>query len=471
MTSFRQVLTVVTLAFATYCSSTAAAGNKYPIILVHGFAGWAREELGGMKYWGGFHGNWQQDLNNEGYDVRTAVVGPFSSNWDRACELYAYIKGGQVNYGKNHAKTHGHSETGRTYPGLFPEWGTVVNGEVQKVHIIAHSMGGQTARMLAQLLEHGTEGAAIQEDGSSSELFIGGKNWIHSITTVASPNQGTLLANMMDTFGKTVENMVGAIVGTLDVFGGGATKLFDAKLDQWGLAPRANGEKIQTYMRRVFESPVVKAGSKDLCIYSLSAAGAKEENKWVKTLPDIFYYSVSNSDTFRLFNIELPRSLSMLLPLQPLSVFLGSTYAISHGFSKDWQRNDGVVNTESMKSDGIGELVEGVSQSKTGRWQHVGLFNTLDHEGVVGVKFGKNAYDVYKGQARVLYELPATSATRRNLRTGPIVHDHSEEVTRHLATAFEAINASNQGNDAELLCASPPNEEIRSLCEQHFRSL
>ncbi|TKI08462.1 lipase, partial [Bacillus wiedmannii] len=29
--------------------------NNYPIILVNGFAGWGREEMLGVKYWGGVH--------------------------------------------------------------------------------------------------------------------------------------------------------------------------------------------------------------------------------------------------------------------------------------------------------------------------------------------------------------------------------------------------------------------------------
>lgn len=36
--------------------------NNYPIILVNGFAGWGREEMLGVKYWGGVH-DIQEDLN------------------------------------------------------------------------------------------------------------------------------------------------------------------------------------------------------------------------------------------------------------------------------------------------------------------------------------------------------------------------------------------------------------------------
>ncbi|TYZ66215.1 hypothetical protein PybrP1_011866, partial [[Pythium] brassicae (nom. inval.)] len=62
------------------------AQNKYPIVLVHGFSGWGRDELLGLKYWGGIQGDLQEQLKAQGYTVYTAAVGPFSSNWDRACE-------------------------------------------------------------------------------------------------------------------------------------------------------------------------------------------------------------------------------------------------------------------------------------------------------------------------------------------------------------------------------------------------
>ncbi len=78
-------------------------GNNYPIVLVHGFMGFGRDELLGYKYWGGVV-DLQEKLNASGHETYTATVGPVSSNWDRACELYAYIVGGTVDYGEAHAK-------------------------------------------------------------------------------------------------------------------------------------------------------------------------------------------------------------------------------------------------------------------------------------------------------------------------------------------------------------------------------
>lgn len=55
--------------------------------------------------------DYQERLGKEGHDVRTAVVGPISSNWDRACELYAYLKGGRVDYGEAHAARFRHQRS------------------------------------------------------------------------------------------------------------------------------------------------------------------------------------------------------------------------------------------------------------------------------------------------------------------------------------------------------------------------
>jgi len=200
-----QILLAIATLLSIACNTVSGdvASNKYPIVLVHGFLGWGRTEMLGFKYWGGVQGDLESQLKQQGYEVYTATVGPISSNWDRACELYAQIKGGRVDYGAKHSSTHGHSRYGREFPGLYKQWGSVVNGDVQKIHLIGHSMGGQTIRMMAQLLSSGSKGAPVEEPAASdlSPLFAGGCNWVRSVTTVSAPNQGTNLANGISEIG------------------------------------------------------------------------------------------------------------------------------------------------------------------------------------------------------------------------------------------------------------------------------
>ncbi|NQU28190.1 MAG: lipase, partial [Candidatus Marinimicrobia bacterium] len=156
------------------------AENDYPIILVHGFLGWGSDEMGGYKYWGGKN-DLVAHLNSLGYTVYVATVGPVSSNWDRAVELYYCIKGGQVDYGKSHADCFGivQKPVGKTYPGLYPEWDAE-----HPVHLIGHSMGGQTARMLQFLLVNDfylDTGYSVPEE--SFLLGQDSEGWVKSIST------------------------------------------------------------------------------------------------------------------------------------------------------------------------------------------------------------------------------------------------------------------------------------------------
>jgi len=119
------------------------AQNNYPIVLIHGFMGWGEDEMGGYNYWGGRE-DYAQILRDEGHTVFTVSIGPVSSNWERAIEVYTQLKGGQVDYGKAHAGKFNivQKPKGKSYQAIYPEW-----DEEHPVHLIGHSMGGQTWQM------------------------------------------------------------------------------------------------------------------------------------------------------------------------------------------------------------------------------------------------------------------------------------------------------------------------------------
>ena len=99
----------------------------------------------------------ESELKNAGFEVYTVSVGPISPSWDRAIEAFYQIKGGQVDYGSNKTKEYGiiQKPKSKKYEGLYPQW----DGK-HPIHIISHSQGGQTARMLELLLKesYGEEG-------------------------------------------------------------------------------------------------------------------------------------------------------------------------------------------------------------------------------------------------------------------------------------------------------------------------
>jgi hypothetical protein len=61
---------------------------------VPGFSGWGPPLLGAVNYWGGVE-DLPRMLRDEGYTVIIATIAPISSNWERACELYAQLTAGR----------------------------------------------------------------------------------------------------------------------------------------------------------------------------------------------------------------------------------------------------------------------------------------------------------------------------------------------------------------------------------------
>ena len=98
--------------------------------------------------------------------------------------VYHQLKGGQVDYGANHSKKYGliQKPSDKIYKGLYMEWGSN-----NPVHLVGHSMGGQTARMLQYLLENEIfidDSLGFTED--SDLLGKSKEGWVSSITSLAT---------------------------------------------------------------------------------------------------------------------------------------------------------------------------------------------------------------------------------------------------------------------------------------------
>ena len=379
----------------------AHAANTYPVILVHGFAGFGRDEMLGYKYWGGFT-DLEAQLQSRYPDqlVKTAVVGPFSSNWDRAVELYYQIKGGCVDYGAAHSQTHGHLRrpedfygNGRTcYPGLYPQWDAA-----HPVHFVSHSMGGQTARMLVQLL---ADNGAPANPG----LFPSGTNtsWVKSVTTIATPNDGTTLAYRVVDWVPFVQQLVTGIAG---VTSNVSTKLYDFKMDQWQIGPQGNGEGFIDYIDRVMNSPLWKNGVVDLSPYDLAPVGAMVENDWVKDHSNVYYFSVSTDSSYKgwVTGWSYPNLDTNLLIFALVGPgWMGNYVPDGRPFPpvnhQSWWPNDGVVNTVSHRAptwamNGAGQIyarpvtvrdISGGGAPQPGAWNWKGKMGGFDHFDVIG---------------------------------------------------------------------------------------
>ena len=385
------------------------ADNDYPLVLVHGFTGWGRDELLGFKYWGGFE-DLQAILDRAGHRTHTGVVGPLASNWDRACELYAYLKGGTVDYGHAHAAAHGHARYGRTFPSLYPGWGAAdANGQLRKVHLVGHSQGGQTVRVLAALLAQGDpEERAATPTAELSPLFQGGKSWVHSVTTLAAPHDGTSIAangNQLLPFVRKTLLGLAALVGVRP-----DELPYDFKLDQWGLR-RESGESFDAYLARVERSPIWH--SRDISGWDLSPDGAKELNRLFPAQPNVYYFSWATSATVPIWpsRHQVPRP-TLLPQLWITALFIGAYTRDEPGYvhiDASWWENDGLVNTRSMAGptlDSPDRIAPYGGSPQRGAWNYRGVLAGWDHLDIVGIGTVRDVRDWYLSLARSLADLP-----------------------------------------------------------------
>lgn len=381
-------------------------GNDYPLVLVHGLTGWGRDELGGVKYWGGLK-DIEENLNETGHRTYTATVGPVSSNYDRALELYYYIKGGIVDYGAAHAKKYGHNRFGRTYPGIYSQW-----DQNHKIHLVGHSMGGQTARTLVELLKNGAEAERKHyrehpEDGLSP-LFQGRKDWVHSVTTLGTPHNGSTFADEQR-LGPLIQEMV---LQAASVSGASLETLtYDYKLNHWGLR-REPGESFLSYAERVSHSPIWD--SEDISLHDLTTWGAAKINQWVKTHHDVYYFSYTGKATYqdRLTGRSIPR-LSMNPLMRSASFYIGSYKRNSPEpiIDETWWPNDGVVSVISAQYPFGHPYKRYDGNIQRGVWNHFPVHSGWDHFDLIGIggadNIGlKDLYRLYHELANNLHHLP-----------------------------------------------------------------
>lgn len=393
MLMFRRALAACSIVLCSLLlAPSALAAESDTVVFIHGFLGWGRDEMLGLKYWGGPGRDFQEDLLERGVPAVTVAVGPVSSNWDRAVETYHQLHGGCVDYGAAHAAQHRHTRYGRCYEPLMTHWDAE-----HKINIIAHSQGGQTARVLAHLLAEGSSAERAISGNAVSALFTGGKDWVRSVTTLSSPHLGTTLTKgvYLASF-DLAEHLVGLVAAGS---GAASSALYDFKLDQWGLR-RNDGETFASYLGRVKNSPILQAGhTRDLSSWDLSPEGAAELNGWVRNQAGVYYFSLSTASTWTsLFSgVAYPKATSATI-LSPGALWMGS-YRNLHPAAGEiridgnWATNDAVVNTISMVAP-TGSTVRRASDApQRGTWTNLGLWDGWDHMDIIGHTWDFNPLD------------------------------------------------------------------------------
>ncbi|OQR87389.1 hypothetical protein ACHHYP_08900 [Achlya hypogyna] len=290
-------------------------------------------------------------------------VGKASSDYDRACEVFFQLVGGQVDYGEAHAKAcassigPGHKRFGTTYPkekALHPHW-----SEDNPVHLVGHSCGATTALELYQLL--------------CKDAFGFGTNhkWVKGIVSICGPLTGYLWSSgtKLTTTRSTIANLLGGdakatlsyqsagyAIGTAltvlwklqEFYAPWLKRVYDLGMPQW---------TNNTSWRWVFSAENDMYRSHDLgtlvarpdlmeneAFYDILPAKRLSKNDELVGMDKVHLMSIATRSTHH------GHSLSALgYLLRRFTRELGPD-ALYDGFeSAHWAHNDGVVNTWSQR--------------------------------------------------------------------------------------------------------------------------
>lgn len=399
MLRFIKVCACTWVALASLLRAVPAlAANNDPVVLVHGVLGFGPDTYPGLTflYWGGYHDIAATMQAYHGpHTVVAAGVSPIASNWDRAAELYAQIKGGCVDYGATHVRRYGYPGQPQKPPGkcwaadpannpnnyplaFYPRWDAA-----HPIHLIGHSQGGTTIRALVQLLEHGSPDG----DEGGGELYRGGRvGWVRSVVTISAPHNGTTLRD--------------AVLDVLPNLRSPLRDMLDNQLEQWELAPD----------------------------------GAREFNRWALTSPSVYYFSIGTLATeagawccngtdrtiapVQSSNFQYPRADMIpyfkayagewIVPslMQP---GMGSYTQSAPGrvrIDSAWFPNDGVVNTVSMRAPDGHPVRDYDGSAVKGIWNFLGNYRGYDHFDILNwPNPGPSADPVYERICDIIFSL------------------------------------------------------------------
>ncbi len=225
---------LLSLVFCFSLGSTAAVAasktaEKRPMILVGGLSSYAPDsklaEKNGHMMGGSYYRDYAKILREKGIPAYESTQAPYSSNWDRACELF----------------------------GL--------------------SMGAETLQILSSLLAWGDADERKASPDDCSILFQGGHGkMVNSVSTIVGVNNGTTFADLcfhlIDQMTRDHEKTMD-IASTLCVVIGLACQgtdlsaYLDTMFDQWGLQPQEDETNIHYIARCISESNIWKC--RDVC--------------------------------------------------------------------------------------------------------------------------------------------------------------------------------------------------------------
>ena len=371
---------------AAAANTQQSGAERYPTVYVHGLMGWgARDQIYAVTPYWGLTSDLMPYLTGKGYESYAASVGPLSSAWDRACELYAQLTGTTVDYGAAHAAEYGHARYGVTYDKpLFEGWSAD-----KKINLVGHSFGGATIRLFLDILADGSaqEQAAAKADGAEvSPFFQGGKaDWVYSLTTLAAPHNGTTFLECcgdMTQFAAEVSTTMAKLLGISDFKG-----VYDFQLEQFGFY-RKDGETVLEALDRVLHSDFLSHN--DNVFRDLTIDRALELNDDIEIQPNVYYFSYAGDKTCQSALTGERTSAADMTPLfvpfaNQMCSYYNQTTAGGFQIDKSWAPNDGLVNTVSAlyPTNSAGKCL--TKSGQTGYIQRDGYSNVSYQPGVWNV--------------------------------------------------------------------------------------
>jgi triacylglycerol lipase len=374
------------------------------IVFVPGIFGWGQGELGGLSYWGGAL------VQFEGvFKTHWAKCGPISSFHDRACEIFAQIKGAQVDYGEKHSAAAGHARKSRDYSGspFVQNWSAD-----NPVILIGHSAGAHTCLQLQQLLA-----GDLWKCGSDAR-------WVEAVVSIAGVINGstlTYLAGCDPAIGKLKQSPSFFIQKGLDLLKMiGTEPVLDLYLDQWtGEIPTDDA-----FFNTIDNSNFVKGD--DNLAFDLSLQGCRKAIQNFNTQKGTYYLSIVTSKTDPLLDKQRP-AFQMIPLLQPFALYQGLNDPFGEPPIKPipdwgagdltidkWHENDGAVSSISQRFPftagnhpvgGEGIFDRPAETIESGKWYYERAERIVQH------RF--DHLDVVFGSKINLFDRPVEAAQRR----------------------------------------------------------
>lgn len=364
--------------------------NQYPTVFIHGFIGFGPDN--GLnkiyRYWGSFTKDLMKELEKRGYEVYNPSLGPFNSMWDRCCDLYAYLFGGTVDYGKVHSEKNGHARYGRTYPGVLKDLGK--DGNHKKMNLVGHSFGGPTVCLFSSLLQSGAkEEIEGTPDGELSPLFKGGQGeLLHTVSTLSGTNNGT---SIIEFIGEPLQKFCGAVIMAAGaaISESKAAQFYDFKADHFGIMEDPAGIKESKLVNPLDKWRQIReyAESDDNIFKEMGVAFSRMmADKYYTMIPSAYYFARRACRTHALPSGKQMFNVNMNPIFYPMSPIIGRYTNKKMGIDESWFRNDGCVPLPGMNPPENMPQVEWIEGMplKPGLW-HAMPVEDKDHQSFAGM--------------------------------------------------------------------------------------